>query len=522
MTHACQITEVSNQEFPEFIQFYHHYPKKYPFVLTTSGQTSFDSVTTSGTNNKKNQTQSNFDIIFIEPEEWLKLDHQQKLSASNSIDVQPDELFLDVLDRLYAKEQNADLISTYEHEHVAKNLPFTGGWFIFLAYELAQQIEPCLNLNFDSNLLPVAYAARVKKALIYDHQNDKLYFLSEYDVDHEESYQSLISDFETIKQSNLSEIHRSKFNQLLVEEDQKSFLNSVSTVKNYIKEGDVFQVNLSRLWQSDFQSVEHTELAFSLSHILSKENPAPFSGVAQFQNEKGPATIVSSSPERLLKVKHNRLESRPIAGTHPRSASQEEDSRLLKQLHAHPKEQAEHIMLIDLIRNDLGRVCLPGTVVVDELMVNESYAHVHHIVSNVSGELQANITPGDIIKAMFPGGTITGCPKVRCMEIIAELEQQSRGAYTGSMGYINLDGSMDLNILIRTMVLETILESALKTKTENPLLMNSNKDSAVTKKHKLSFRAGAGLVFDSVADNELQETRAKAKGLLRVLQSSVI
>jgi len=154
----------------------------------------------------------------------------------------------------------------------------------------------------------------------------------------------------------------------------------------------------------------------------------------------------------------------------------------------------------------MGRVCVPGTVVVDELMANESYAHVHHIVSNVSGELQSNKTPGEVIKAMFPGGTITGCPKVRCMEIIAELEQKSRGAYTGSIGYINLDGSMDLNILIRTMVIETVLNPDLE------------KESA--HKSKLSFRAGAGLVFDSIAEKELQETRAKAKGLLRTLQVS--
>ena len=147
-------------------------------------------------------------------------------------------------------------------------------------------------------------------------------------------------------------------------------------------------------------------------------------------------------------------------------------------------------MLIDLERNDLGRVCVPGTIEVNELMVLESYAHVHHIVSNVRGRLRENISPGDVIRAVFPGGTITGCPKVRCMEIIAELEQQVRGAYTGSMGYINRDGSMDLNILIR---------------------------SIVSRGEHLQFRAGAGIVADSDALAELDETRAKAKGLLRAV-----
>ena len=161
-----------------------------------------------------------------------------------------------------------------------------------------------------------------------------------------------------------------------------------------------------------------------------------------------------------------------------------------QELLAHPKERAEHIMLIDLERNDLGRLCMPGTIEVNELMVLESYAHVHHIVSNVRGRLRENVSPGDVIRAVFPGGTITGCPKVRCMEIIAELEQQPRGAYTGSMGYINRDGSMDLNILIRSMV---------------------------SSGEHLQFRAGAGIVADSDARAELDETRAKARGLLRAV-----
>ena len=152
-------------------------------------------------------------------------------------------------------------------------------------------------------------------------------------------------------------------------------------------------------------------------------------------------------------------------------------------------------MLIDLERNDLGRVCRPGTIEVDELMVLESWQHVHHIVSNVRGELESNKSPVDVLRAVFPGGTITGCPKVRCMEILAELEQQARGAYTGSLGYINIDGSMDFNILIRTMVRNT---------TGN--------------KNKITFRAGGGIVSDSIAENELEETRAKAKGLLKIFR----
>ena len=510
MTHGCQLTKISKYEFPELIQFYRHFPQKYPFLLTSSSQQSDHrpvNHSVDGSKIQDRQSQSHFDILFIEPDEWLKLDHSLKLSASSHIKIKDDELFLDAFDRLFAAEKKK-----YNTKSTANSgLPFTGGWFVFFAYELAQQIEPCLNLTLDNQLLPVAYAARVKQALIFDHDKDMLYFLSESDTEHEKSFQSLLNDSQHIKKSDPSKTRLIEQKNCLIEEDKKLFLDSVSTVKNYIKEGDVFQVNLSRLWQSFFAADDHIEQAFLLSQLLTQENPAPFSGIVSIESNNGTATIISSSPERLLKIRGNKLESRPIAGTHPRSLSEEEDFRLLNELHAHPKEQAEHIMLIDLIRNDLGRVCVPGTVIVDELMVNESYAHVHHIVSNMSGQLQADKTPGEIIKAMFPGGTITGCPKVRCMEIIAELETQSRGAYTGSMGYVNLDGSMDLNILIRTMVLEMVLESGSDE--------SSKKQSDLNTKQKLSFRAGAGLVFDSVAEKELLETRAKAKGLLQTLQT---
>ena len=219
---------------------------------------------------------------------------------------------------------------------------------------------------------------------------------------------------------------------------------------------------------------------------LRVKNPAPFSGLMKWHD----VTVISSSPERLVQVHDGIVSTRPIAGTRPRSEDNNLDNDLSAELMGHPKERAEHVMLIDLERNDLGRVCMPGTVEVNEMMVLESYAHVHHIVSNVRGRLREDTTPGDAIRAVFPGGTITGCPKVRCMEIIKELENGPRGAYTGSMGYLNRDGNLDLNILIRTLV-----------------------------KHgnDISLRAGSGIVADSEPESELDETRAKAKGMLRAL-----
>jgi len=502
MIQQCQSTEITEQEFPELYQFYHHFPEKYPYLLATTSQSSSET-------DVKNESQTFYDVLFIEPEDYLKLDYHLKLSTSIELKLSSDSTFLDAFDQWYRSEQGA-VSQSQQNGCCEISLPFMGGWFIFLAYELAQQIEPCLELPLDEMLLPVAYAARVKMALIFDHTREKLFFISEPGIDHHRAYQSLVLDSQAILQSRQSNIKPEELLLALDEEDDEIFLKSVSTVKDYIKEGDVFQVNLSRLWQAQINATDfqfdsqinaHSRLAATLYQLLSIANPAPFSGVASFASEQGVASVISSSPERLLKIHNQQLESRPIAGTRPRSGSEKEDIRLMQELHKHPKEQAEHIMLIDLIRNDLGRVCEPGTVVVDELMSNESYAHVHHIVSNVIGQMQASKTPSDAIKALFPGGTITGCPKVRCMEIISELEQHSRGAYTGSMGYINLDGSMDLNILIRTMVLGLTAQE------------NSNDYSQM-----LSFRAGAGLVFDSVAVKELQETRAKAKGLLKALQ----
>jgi len=219
---------------------------------------------------------------------------------------------------------------------------------------------------------------------------------------------------------------------------------------------------------------------------LRAANPSPFAALMRH----GDFALMSSSPERLVSVRAGIVSTRPIAGTRPRGVSEDTDAALRESLLNNDKERAEHVMLIDLERNDLGRVCAGGTVRVDEYMVLETYAHVHHIVSNVSGQLREECSPVDVIRALFPGGTITGVPKVRCMEIIGELEGTGRGAYTGSLGYLNRDGSCDLNILIRTL---------------------STQGDAMT------FRAGAGIVADSVPTQELAETRAKAKGLLRAL-----
>jgi len=274
---------------------------------------------------------------------------------------------------------------------------------------------------------------------------------------------------------------------VLDEDESRRYTDGVARVLDYLVAGDTFQVNLSRSWSARFEAKLDPAALFQR---LRDNNPAPFAGVFAGENW----AVVSASPERLVSVRGEVVETRPIAGTRARFTG-DDDAARIRELVGHPKERAEHVMLIDLERNDLGRVCTPGSVEVDELMTVESYAHVHHIVSNVRGHLRADATPGAVIRAVFPGGTITGCPKVRCMQIIAELEGEGRGAYTGAMGWLNRDGDLDLNILIRSAELE----------------------SDAVEGDLLRFRTGAGIVADSDPQRELEETRAKARGMLRAL-----
>lgn len=360
------------------------------------------------------------------------------------------------------------------------DLPFWGGWFVFFAYEYAGVIEPSLQLAESS--LPLAVLQRFPAAIIIDHQLQQVCFVAEQDF--AELVPQMQADYALAE--GLQAARCVKIAQV-VEEPPQRYIDGVNRIKDYILAGDVFQVNLSRLWQLTLEATATpSELAATVYRQLCQHNPAPFAGLIQLQQ----GTIISSSPERLVRYQQPWVDTRPIAGTRKRSDNKQEDLALIEELIAHPKERAEHIMLIDLERNDLGRICQPGSVEVNELMVVESYQHVHHIVSNVRGRLADGKAALDIIHALFPGGTITGCPKIRCMEIIAELETGAREAYTGTVGYINRDGSMDSNILIRSFVLQG---------------------------NQLRFRAGAGIVADSNPEFELEETRHKAKGLLRAL-----
>ena len=429
--------------------------QRYPFLLESTARQEMRRIDT-----------ARYDILLCHPQQTLQKKSDCTLELNGT--PYPGESFLTSLDQLWRQHAHA-VISL-------PDLPFSGGWFVYLGYELAAEIEPTLQLVESDSRLPIAQATRIPAAIIYDHARDQTTIVVE------DEYSALLDDIEhdLLAHPAFTEKQQLSLCPALVEDDPQTYLDNTRKVLDYIREGDVFQVNLSRQWQGH---AVREAIQVPLYQRLRRCNPAPFAGFAALSE----GTIVSSSPERLIKVRERRIETRPIAGTRPRMPSTQQDVSIQDELIQHPKERAEHVMLIDLERNDLGRLCVPGSVKVDEMMVIESYAHVHHIVSNVSGRLRDDVSPGEIIAAVFPGGTITGCPKVRCMEIIAELEGTARGPYTGSFGYLNHNGDMDLNILIRTISVE---------------------------QDRLRFRTGAGLVADSDPVAELAETRAKAKGLL--------
>jgi anthranilate synthase component 1 len=368
----------------------------------------------------------------------------------------------------------------YEPERCAPahGLPFCGGWFLLLGYEAARGVESRLQLPDTPYQLPDALAVRCTAAVVVDRESARTVLIAESDSAQLEQLRADCAAAVPVPpvrpESLLSDI---------AEDDERRYLRGVEKILDYLHAGDIFQANLSRGWQARLcEGLDYRDVYAR----LRQANPAPFAGLVRWRD----SAVLSSSPERLVNVDQGIVQTRPIAGTHARLADPQADARQRAGLLASLKERAEHLMLIDLERNDLGRVCVPGSVEVSELMCIESYAHVHHIVSNVRGRLRDGAGPGEVLRAVFPGGTITGCPKVRAMEIIAELEGVGRGPYTGAMGYLSRCGRMDSNILIRSLVCE---------------------------QGRISLRAGAGIVADSKPQAELAETRAKARGLLLAL-----
>ncbi len=394
--------------------------------------------------------------------------------------------FLDALEGWW-RQGAAPATGATDLEHARQTgVPFAPGWVVFLGYEIAADIEP--HLRLPPTPLPwTAFALRTPCALVHVLEGDSVWAVAEAGA--EGLLEEVVAEARS-QDARVQPVSAAQPTYQVTEEDPALYLERVRRAKEYIRAGDIYQANLSRPWRVRPAVAGATAHAQALDTALLYErlrarNPAPFAALLQWDG----VSVLSSSPERLLRVSGREVDTRPIAGTRPRTLRPGEDAPEAAALVAHPKERAEHIMLIDLERNDLGRVCEAGTVIVNELMVTETYAHVHHIVSNVQGRLRDDVTPIGALRAVFPGGTITGCPKIRCMQIIAQLEGAGRGAFYGSLGYLTRSGEMDLNILIRTMTLS---------------------DSQIT------LRTGGGIVADSDPERELNETRAKARGMLAV------
>jgi anthranilate synthase component 1 len=371
--------------------------------------------------------------------------------------------------------------------------PFAGGAVGFFGYDLVRTVEPLADPNPDPLGLPDMALMITESLLAFDHLRHELTVLAHAFVgdgeDIESAYGRAVAAIEAVRARLRDPVPDApagrdgggpvEFESNMTRE---RFEDTVRRIIEYIRAGDAFQVVPSQR----FSASAPTE-PFSIYRGLRTINPSPYMYFLEF----GDFQLAGASPEPLLKVSGRRVETRPIAGTYPRGSNEEEDRRRAEELLRDPKERAEHVMLVDLGRNDLGRVCEYGSVTVDELMAVETYSHVMHIVSQVSGTLRENVTPMDALRAALPAGTLSGAPKVRAMQIIDELEPHKRGSYGGAIGYVSFTGDLDTAIHIRTVVV---------------------KDGTV------HVQAGGGTVADAKPDYEFDESVTKAKAIFRAVE----
>lgn len=364
-------------------------------------------------------------------------------------------------------------------------LPFGGGAIGYFSYDLARRIEHLPVQARDGEGIPEMAVGIYDWAIVVDHERQASWLVAaDRDPLTAEIWDRLVarlSDPSAVP--DLAKARRPfHVGQISCNFDPAGYRRAFAKIQRYITDGDCYQVNLTQRFSAPV-SGDHW-LGYQ---ALRRLNPAPFSAYLDFPG----VTILSSSPERFLKVSRGGVETKPIKGTRPRAAAPEADSALAQELRSSLKDQAENLMIVDLLRNDLGKVCAPGSVKVPRLFEVESFATVHHLVSTVTGRLAEGTDAVELLRASFPGGSITGAPKRRAMEIIEELEPDRRGVYCGAIGWLGFNGDMDTNIAIRTLV-------------------SSN--------NVLRFWAGGGIVADSRADDEFQECLDKAAAMLRFVQ----
>ena len=371
------------------------------------------------------------------------------------------------------KEKLLPVISKQSH------LPFNGGAIGYFSYDLARRLEKIPEQAKDAEHIPEMAVGIYQQAVVVDHQQQQTWLVG--NQTNEQQWQVLVEQFSEIKKSSAKD-HFQVLGEIQSNMTLADYAHAFDRVKYYLQEGDCYQVNLAQRFSC--QCSGDPWLAY---RELRQVNAAPFSSYLNTPDVQ----VLSSSPERFLSVVDGQVETRPIKGTRPRKELQEDDQQQISVLANSLKDRAENIMIVDLLRNDISKTCRDGSVQVPELFAVESYATVHHLVSTIKGILNADQHALDLLSGCFPGGSITGAPKIRAMEIIEELEPHRRGVYCGSVAYIGFDGNMDSNIAIRTMV-----------------------HSGNT----IRFWAGGGIVYDSVLQEEYQECFDKAAAMLNLLQ----
>ncbi len=376
-----------------------------------------------------------------------------------------------------------------------KDLPrFWGGAVGFVSYEMVHFFEPRVPLPNDSLNFHFFHFVFPEVLIIYDrvlHTIKLVCLVRKEEGFSKEVYlnkkEKLLNLLANLKKTSFTIEPLKKELSLKPELEKETFIKMVKEAKEYIAQGDIIQVVLSQRFKLEDEILENPQVSFLLYRALRKINPSPYMFFLKMNEE----TLIGSSPEILVRLENNLVETRPIAGTRPRGKTEEEDKDLEEELKRDEKELAEHIMLVDLGRNDLGKICRYGSVKVYELMIVERYSHVMHLVSGVKGELIPGKDMFEVFSATFPAGTVSGAPKIRAMEIIAELENTTRGPYAGAVGYFGFSQNMDFCITIRTLF---------------------------QKGKNLYLQAGAGIVADSIPEKEYQETINKAQGMKKALE----
>lgn len=365
-------------------------------------------------------------------------------------------------------------------------LPFSGGAVGYFAYDLARQVERLPNLSQKDSAIPHMMVGIYDWAVVVDHHEKTACLVSNgFQQSTHDNWAKLCSLFDSHVEPQVADFTLSSAVASNMSFDE--YTNAFNAVKNYITEGDCYQVNLAQRFSAKAHGCSW--VAYSKLREIS---PAPFMAYMNF----GSLQLLSGSPERFLQVVGNHVETRPIKGTRPRSDDVDEDKQFAEDLQASIKDKAENLMIVDLLRNDISKNCKIGSVKADKLFQLQSFANVHHLVSIVTGRLKVGKTAIDLLRGCFPGGSITGAPKLRAMQIIEELEPHRRGVYCGAIGYIGFDGNMDTNIAIRTAVY-SVEESG---------------------EGEISFYAGGGIVADSVLEKEYAETLDKASSMLKTMK----